>query len=830
MSYTNASSRRSKPTSNSTLQPMGRTPVMYGVFLAFVKDNKDVNLNGRLRVWVPELGSAPGDENGWIIVNYSSPFAGATNIDSTDATNTKTFEGTQTSYGMWMIAPDLENQVLVMFINGDPSRGVFIGSLYNQFMNNMVPGMAGDVNNYQYPKKFVPVAEYNKNDTKVTEPDNATKPYEATKFKGLGNQGLIKDRYRGVTDTSARREAPSQVYGILTPGPAISKNVKPGQIRRKGGSSFIMDDGENSEYVQLATKSGAQIKINETTGFVYLINRDGTAWVQMDYKGNIDIFGAQNVSMRAQYDFNIRADRNVNIEAGQNVYIKAAQDTKIDKTEFTYDVNNIPKKVKDLPLFKYVGQGKGHGGDVVIQAVANWHSSAGSNANLTAGGNISLGAGGSISSAAGGDNSILGGSGVRISSGGSVDLKGGGGVRIESASLLSLTGGGGVATCSAGTLLANFPTGTPQSLPAIQTQSALSASGGGGATVKPVIEKTNILATWQDPESKFVRNAEKLKTTLSKFPTYEPCPEHENFSESYINNTTPSGGSTAPVTCEQKLTAVSGWWNGAGPMSDAYWTWLANHGTGPCPIPQPVKQNTNAEFPLSNQPGTSDYWARIANLGYGCTAGSTAINNYMIADYNKAHPKATISPCGGPGETTPGVPDDLIVTDNSPKDINMAALKCQLTIHEGRKNIIYADLSGKGRTGGIGHFIPANQSTEWSIGKPISESQIDAWYSVDIADAIAGAKEIFSSIWDDLSDIRKRALSDLVFNMGKGKLQTFVRFISAMKIKNFDQAGRDLRDSIWYTQVGRRGPKIISMIVQNIDPNGCNDKFPPEAK
>jgi len=827
MSYTDAGRRSSKTNTNSSLQPMGRVPVLTGVYLGFVKKNSDINLNGRLQVWIPEFGSTPDDENGWVIVNYSSPFAGATNIDATDTNNTRIFEGTQTSYGMWMIPPDINNQVLVVFINGDPSRGVFIGCLYNQFMNNMVPGMAGNVNNYQYPKKFVPVAEYNKNDTKVTHPDNTAKPYEATKFKGLGNQGLIKDRFRGVTDTSARREAPSHVYGILTPGPAISKNVEPDQVRRKGGSSFIMDDGENSEYVQLATKSGAQIKINETTGFIYLINRDGTAWVQMDYKGNIDIFGAQNVSMRAQYDFNIRADRNVNIEAGQNVYIKAAQDTKIDKTEFTYDVNNVPKKVKDLPLFKYVGQGKGHGGDVVIQAVSNWHSSAGGNANLTAGGNISLGAGGSISSAAGGDNSMLGGSGVRISSGGSVDLKGGGGVRIESASLLSLTGAGGVATCSAGQLLANLPTGVPLSLPAIPTQSALSASGGGGATVKPVIEKTNILATWKDPESKFVRNSQKFKTTLSKFPTYEPCPEHENFSESYVNNTTTASSST-PQTCDQILSAVSGWWNANGPKGDEWWAWLVNHGTGPCPIPQPVKPNTLAAFPQSNTSGSGDYWARIANFGYGCTSGQTAITNYMISDYNKMHPNAPLTPCGGTGSTTVSTPDDPIVTDNSPKDLNMAALKCQLTIHEGKKSRVYLDSLGN-PTGGIGHLIKPTERSSFPVGTAIAESQIDAWYSADVAEAVSGAKDIFGSIWSDLSDIRKRALVDLVFNLGKSKLQTFVRFISAMKIKNFDQAGRDLQDSIWYTQVGRRGPNIIAMIVQNIDPNGCNDKFPPEA-
>ena len=224
MAYLNRHTRTTKPTSNDLMQPAGRMPALVGVFVGFVKDTSDVQRNGRLRVWIPEMASAPDNPEGWNIVNYCSPFAGATNIDTASTTDVQTFEGTQTSYGMWMIPPDINNQVLVMFINGDPSRGIWIGCLYNQFMNNMVPGMASSTNNYQYHGKNVPTAEYNKNDTRVTKPDHATKPYEATKFKGIGNQGLMPDPTRGVTSSSARREAPSQVFGIFNAGPCNRSN------------------------------------------------------------------------------------------------------------------------------------------------------------------------------------------------------------------------------------------------------------------------------------------------------------------------------------------------------------------------------------------------------------------------------------------------------------------------------------------------------------------------------------------------------------------------------------------------------------------------------
>ena len=127
MAYLNTHART---VSNSdTFTPAGRTAALYGVFVGFVKEANDVRKNGRLRVWIPELGSAPDNPEGWIIVNYCSPFAGATNVETNSKADIESFRGTQTSYGMWMIPPDINNQVLVMFVNGDASRGIWIGSL-----------------------------------------------------------------------------------------------------------------------------------------------------------------------------------------------------------------------------------------------------------------------------------------------------------------------------------------------------------------------------------------------------------------------------------------------------------------------------------------------------------------------------------------------------------------------------------------------------------------------------------------------------------------------------------------------------------------------------
>ena len=70
----------------------------------------------------------------------------------------------------------------------------------------------------------------------------------------LVKQGLSTDDVRGNTSSSSRRESPSQVFGISTPGPKDEKTTKvnvgtrdAGQqdfVTRKIGHTFVMDDGD----------------------------------------------------------------------------------------------------------------------------------------------------------------------------------------------------------------------------------------------------------------------------------------------------------------------------------------------------------------------------------------------------------------------------------------------------------------------------------------------------------------------------------------------------------------------------------------------------------
>lgn len=314
-------SRTGSTSSHYKRSPKGHVNKYFGMYMGYVKDNVDAQNNGRLKVWIPEFGSSPDDKTSWLTVGYCSPFAGSTPVNK-NGKNTKDFNDTQTSYGMWFTAPDLENQVAVMFIDGHLSNGYWLGCLYNEYMNNMVPAIASSTNNADYPGTAVPVAEYNKKTNEHVSQDNIVRPVHQEAFNSIADQGLIKDHIRGLSTSSARRESPSQVFGISTPGPKNDKS----QGNRLGGSKFIMDDGEGSEYIGFRTRSGAFLKIDETNGIIYAINKRGTAWLQLDDEGNIDGFAAKSISLRAQEDINLRADRDIIMEAGRDLRMKAAKD------------------------------------------------------------------------------------------------------------------------------------------------------------------------------------------------------------------------------------------------------------------------------------------------------------------------------------------------------------------------------------------------------------------------------------------------------------------------------------------------------------------------
>ena len=338
-----------------------------GPYLAKVVSHLDPTYMGNLQVELLHYsGNKDSRETNLHQVSYISPFLGQTSKDHISETDD--YNNTQKSYGMWMIPPDPGNVVVVIFIDGDPGQGYWFGCIQDREMNFQVPGYAATQYHVDGKKKRVPVAEYNKKARTDAVPDSTKNKKPASPLeKVLTDQGTIEDDVRGITTSSARREIPSAVFGISTPGPIDKKGKKSkvgkhenkiadAFVSRLGGSSFVMDDGDDkwerkttpsegppeyvsvedgqtglrdrphNELIRLRTRTGHQILLHNSEDLIYIGNARGTAWIELTSDGKMDVYCEDSISFRTKKDFNFYADRDFNLEVGRNFNIKVGKE------------------------------------------------------------------------------------------------------------------------------------------------------------------------------------------------------------------------------------------------------------------------------------------------------------------------------------------------------------------------------------------------------------------------------------------------------------------------------------------------------------------------
>ena len=332
-----------------------------GTYVGIVKSNVDGMRHGRLVVYIPQLGGNETDPLSWKTVNYASPFFGEVNpnfdpdlLYGWEPENK--YGSTTQSYGMWFVPPDVGNSVLVVFAVGNPDYGYWFACVPQPKTHYMVPGIAAsDTAINKESSTALPVTEFNKYDFALigkSEFLTNPKPVHTPQAKIIKEQGLDQDTLRGVLTSSSQRESPSRVFGISTPGrpdpdpaydanhihrneafldeirngnqPIIDKSQNPKS--RRGGHSFVMDDGDllgNNQVVRLRSGAGHEIIMNDSAGVIYVINSTGTGWVELTADGSLNVFSSGSISMRAKEDINLHADNDVRIHAGNNIVMKA---------------------------------------------------------------------------------------------------------------------------------------------------------------------------------------------------------------------------------------------------------------------------------------------------------------------------------------------------------------------------------------------------------------------------------------------------------------------------------------------------------------------------
>jgi hypothetical protein len=328
----------SRPASYSQSAAAASQNLSPGPYVGIVKQNADQQRMGRLWVWLPLLSPDEEDQTKWVCCSYASPFAGFTRPPNNDGTDN--FTNTKHAYGMWFIPPDIGVKVLVVFADGQSDKAFWISCIFEGHSHYMVPGLGASINSDfktgpsttipqdQRPDR-VPVVEYN--DNNPTLDGNPAwfknpKPMHQTQERILQEQGLDFDYLRGAILTSSQRESPSQVFGISTPGRLIDDGKTEGYKVRRGGHTFVMDDGDSvgdNNFTRLRTAGGHQILMHDTGDFMYISNSKGTAWVEINSVGDIEIFSNGNFSLRAATNINLHADGDINMYAGNKLKVVA---------------------------------------------------------------------------------------------------------------------------------------------------------------------------------------------------------------------------------------------------------------------------------------------------------------------------------------------------------------------------------------------------------------------------------------------------------------------------------------------------------------------------
>ena len=472
-----------------------------GPFLAEVTNHLDPTYMGCLEVALLKGTPNSSKEQGeTYLVKYLSPFAGTTSVRY-EGTNSSDFNDVQKSYGMWMIPPDVGSKVMVIFIDGDPNQGYYFGCVQDIFQNHMTPGIAAsrqvamtDEQRRKYGTDYLPVAEFHNASRKLDRPtpERYAKPIHPFADRLL-QQGLLLDTTRGVTSSSARREVPSGVFGISTPGPLDdSPGAKRGKIgyegntqapvSRLGGTTFVMDDGDvngQNELVRIRTRTGHQILMHNSQDLIYIGNSKGTAWIELTSNGKIDIFAQDSVSIHTEQDFNFRADRDINFEAGRNIHVRAGKNMETNVTGYNYLTVDADQR---------------------ISVRGNHDETIGDSVKVTVGNNFNLGATNNIIQTAGGGFDVGSESHVKIGTAGPWHMGANGSVTI-SGSRVDLNGPSAAAPASADSAE------VPPDLPLFTLPNRAASAGWANGTF------------FKAPD---------IKSIMQRVPTHEPWPQHEN--------------------------------------------------------------------------------------------------------------------------------------------------------------------------------------------------------------------------------------------------------------------------------------------------------------
>lgn len=133
--------------------------------------------------------------------------------------------------------------------------------------------------------------------------------------------------------------------------------------------------------------------------------------------------------------------------------------------------------------------------------------------------------------------------------------------------------------------------------------------------------------------------------------------------------------------------------------------------------------------------------------------------------------------------------------------MNYTALREQLILDEGIRFRPYPDTEGK-MTIGVGRNLSDNGLTR---------DEIMFLLDNDIATAINDLDRVLPW-WRTMNSVRQNVIVNMCFNLGITRLVGFKKALAAMEKGDYETAAREMENSAWYTQVGPRAYRLVSLM------------------
>jgi len=155
-------------------------------------------------------------------------------------------------------------------------------------------------------------------------------------------------------------------------------------------------------------------------------------------------------------------------------------------------------------------------------------------------------------------------------------------------------------------------------------------------------------------------------------------------------------------------------------------------------------------------------------------------------------------------------------------NLDREALRDQLKRHEGVEESTYNDSLGI-PTIGVGFNLKRRDAKKQikALGldydnviggsQKLSQGNINTLLDITMDESIEAARRSVPQ-FDALPENQKRVFVDMIFNMGESKFNKFRNLKKAIGAGDIEGMKREMQDSLWWNQVGRRGPNLIKIL------------------